>query len=63
VTHIETLRVGAAFPDSPFNGMSDGTGLDIDLMTSIAKSLGAEVKFVAYGNADFNGIFDGLGVA
>ena len=34
---METLRVGAAFPDPPFNGMPDDTGLDIDLMTAIAE--------------------------
>jgi hypothetical protein len=44
---METLRVGAAFPDPPFNGMpGDGVhpaGLDIDLMTAIAESVGATV--------------------
>jgi len=58
---METLRVGAAFPDPPFNGMPDNAGLDIDLMTELAKKLGATVKFIAYEGADFNGIFDGLG--
>ena len=57
---METLRVGAAFPDPPFNGMPDG-GLDIDLMTAIAEALGATVEFVPYDGADFNGIFDALG--
>ncbi len=60
---METLRVGAAFPDPPFNGMPDNTGLDIDLMTAIAKALGARVEFVPYDGADFNAIFDGLGSA
>jgi polar amino acid transport system substrate-binding protein len=60
---METVRVGAAFPDPPFNGMPDNTGLDIDLMTAIAKALGARVEFVPYQGADFNGIFDGLGSA
>jgi polar amino acid transport system substrate-binding protein len=58
---METLRVGAAYPDPPFNGMPDDTGLDIDLMTAIAESLGATVEFIIYTGADFNGIFDGLG--
>ena len=58
---METLRVGAAFPDPPFNGMPDDTGLDIDLMTAIAEKLGATVEFIPYDGADFNGIFDGLG--
>lgn len=57
---METLRVGAAFPDPPFNGMPDDGGLDIDLMTAIAKSLGATVEFIGYEGADFNGIFDAL---
>jgi polar amino acid transport system substrate-binding protein len=56
---METLRVGAAFPDPPFNGMTGG-GLDIDLMTAIAEALGATVEFVPYEGADFNGIFDAL---
>ena len=56
---METLRVGAAFPDPPFNGMSDG-GLDIDLMSEIAENLGMTVEFVTYEGTDFNGIFDAL---
>jgi len=58
---MDTLRVGAAFPDPPFNGMPDNTGLDIDLMTAIADKIGATVEFIEYGGGDFNGIFDGLG--
>src|SRR5690349_12888631 len=58
---METLRVGAAFPDPPFSGMPDDGGLDIDLMAAIAEKLGATVEFVSYDGADFNGIFDGLG--
>ena len=57
---MKTLRVGAAYPDPPFNGMPDNTGLDIDLMTAIAEALGATVEFIAYHGADFNGIFDEL---
>jgi polar amino acid transport system substrate-binding protein len=57
---METLKVGAAFPDPPFNGMPDNTGLDIDLMTAIAESLGATVEFIPYQGTDFNGIFDAL---
>jgi polar amino acid transport system substrate-binding protein len=57
---VETLRVGAAYPDPPFNGMEDG-GLDIDLMTAIAKALGARVEFIPYDSSDFNGIFEQLG--
>jgi polar amino acid transport system substrate-binding protein len=57
---MQTLRVGAAFPDPPFNGMPDDGGLDIDLMTALAKALGMGVEFVPYEGADFNGIFDAL---
>jgi ABC-type amino acid transport substrate-binding protein len=57
---VETLRVGAAFPDPPFNGMPDG-GLDVDLMGDIATVVGMSVEFIAYDGSDFNGIFDGLG--
>jgi polar amino acid transport system substrate-binding protein len=60
---METLRVGAAFPDPPFNGMPANGGLDIDLLTAIAEALGAAVEFIPYEGADFNGIFDGLGTA
>jgi ABC-type amino acid transport substrate-binding protein len=58
---MEILSVGAAFPDPPFNGMPDDTGLDIDLMVAIAEKIGTTVEFVPYEGADFNGIFDGLG--
>ena len=60
---METLRVGAAFPDPPFNGMPDNAGLDIDLMTELAEKLGATVEFIPYEGKDFNGIFDELGTA
>ena len=59
---METLRVGAAFPDPPFNGMPDDAGLDIDLMDGLAGKLGATVEFIPYEGADFNGIFDGLDI-
>jgi ABC-type amino acid transport substrate-binding protein len=61
---MTTLRVGAAFPDPPFNGVGDvpdDAGLDIDLMNAIAEKLGASAEFVPYEGSDFNGIFDGLG--
>jgi ABC-type amino acid transport substrate-binding protein len=57
---MQTLRVGAAFPDPPFNGMPDDGGLDIDLMTAIADALHMGVEFVPYEGADFNGIFEAL---
>ena len=58
---MEILRVGAAFPDPPFNGLPNDTGLDIDLMTELAEKIGATVEFIPYEGKDFNGIFDGLG--
>ena len=57
---MQTLRVGAAYPDPPFNGMPDDGGLDIDLMTAVADKLNMAVEFVAYEGSDFNGIFDAL---
>jgi polar amino acid transport system substrate-binding protein len=57
---METLKVGAAFPDPPFNGMPNGSGLDIDLMTELTGKLGATAEFIAYEGSDFNGIFDAL---
>ena len=60
---METLRVGAAIPDPPFNGMPEDSGLDIDLMNAIAQSLRATVEFIPYQGTDFNGIFDDLGSA
>jgi polar amino acid transport system substrate-binding protein len=53
------LRVGAAFPDPPFNGVADG-GLDIDLINAVAEAMGMSVQLVAYEGSDFNGIFDVL---
>ncbi|KUI18051.1 ABC transporter substrate-binding protein [Mycobacterium lehmannii] len=58
---METLRVGVAMPDPPFNGMPDDGGLDIDLMCALSEKIGATVEFVPYDGADFDGIFDGLG--
>lgn len=57
---MQTLRVGAAYPDPPFNGMPDDGGLDIDLMTAVADKLNMAAAFVPYEGADFNGIFDAL---
>jgi polar amino acid transport system substrate-binding protein len=54
------LRVGAAFPDPPFNGIADG-GLDIDLIGAVATAMGMTVALIAYDGSDFNGIFDELG--
>lgn len=56
----ETLRVGAAFPDPPFNGADNDGGLDISLMHEIAATLGLSVEFIPYTEPNFNGIFDAL---
>jgi ABC-type amino acid transport substrate-binding protein len=56
----EKLRVGAAFPDPPFNGAKNDGGLDISMMQAIGDELAAKVEFIAYSGADFNGIFAGL---
>ena len=57
---MQTLRVGAAYPDPPFNDMPDDGGLDIDLMAAVADKLNLDIEFVPYEGADFNGIFDAL---
>ena len=57
---MQTLRVGAAYPVPPFNGMPDDGGLDIDLMTAVAEKLDMTVEFISYEGSDFNGIFDAL---
>jgi ABC-type amino acid transport substrate-binding protein len=56
----EVLRVGAAYPDPPFNSAGPDSGLDVDLMHAIADRLGATIEFVRYEGRDFNGIFDAL---
>jgi ABC-type amino acid transport substrate-binding protein len=43
-----TLRVGAAFPDPPFNDMNDDDGLDISMMRAIGDELGMHVEFIRY---------------
>lgn len=60
---MTTLRVGAAFPDPPFNDVQGGgapVGLDIELMNALAAALGTHAEFVKYSGSDFNGIFDAL---
>jgi ABC-type amino acid transport substrate-binding protein len=56
---VAILRVGAAFPDPPFNGVADG-GLDIDLINEVGSAMSMSVQLVAYDGRDFNGIFDAL---
>lgn len=55
-----SLRVGAVYPDPPFNGVDDGAGFDIDLMTEIAQLLGQAATFLPYHGADFNDVFSAL---
>jgi hypothetical protein len=43
-----TLKVGAAFPDPPFNGANGDGGLDISMMRAIGEVLGLTVEFVPY---------------
>ena len=59
---MQTLRVGAALPDPPFELLTkDGpAGFDIALMQRIAERLGRTWQLVRYSGSDFNGIFAGL---
>jgi polar amino acid transport system substrate-binding protein len=56
------LKVGAAFPDPPFEfiGPDGPAGFDIALTQHIAAKLGRTWQSVRYAGADFNGIFGGL---
>jgi len=59
--------VGIVYPDPPFNAMPGDAGLDIDLMTELARAIGEHVDFVGYDGiggsdcGDFDAIFDRLG--
>jgi len=56
------LRVGAAFPDPPFEVSSHPpSGLDHDLTRAIARELRLTWELRRYTGADFDGIFAGLG--
>lgn len=57
---MATLRVGAAFPDPPFNGMAGDGGLDVDLIDAIGTNLGLRIELIRYRGSDFNGIFSSL---
>ncbi len=62
---MDMLRVGATFPNPPFNGVGDqgcrgGGGLDIDLVGAVGAAMGVAVEFAAYHGADFDGILDAL---
>jgi ABC-type amino acid transport substrate-binding protein len=56
------LRVGAAFPDPPFEVAGDRpTGLDVELTQALAREMGLRWRAHRYEGADFDGIFAGLG--
>jgi polar amino acid transport system substrate-binding protein len=56
------LRVGAAFPDPPFEVVGGPpTGVDVELMQAVARDLGLTWQLHRYDGADFDGIFAGLG--
>lgn len=57
---MEFLRVGFAASTTPFCGLPDGSGLDIEVMNEVGWALGADVRFVRYDGNDFTGIFDEL---
>jgi len=63
VPAAQTLRVGAALPDPPFEftGKEGPAGFDIELMRRVAAKIGRTWRLVPYTGADFNGIFAGLG--
>lgn len=58
----QSLKVGAALPDPPFEfiGGNGASGFDIDLMRRIARKIGRDWQLVPYKGRDFNGIFAGL---
>ncbi|MCE5288823.1 MAG: ABC transporter substrate-binding protein [Nocardiaceae bacterium] len=56
----QQLRVGAAFPDPPFNGLAGNRGFDVSLMDAIGTILGRTVEFIPFTGHDFNDIFDKL---
>jgi polar amino acid transport system substrate-binding protein len=60
-----TFVVQSAYPDPPFDMMSNGakTGFDVELMRAVCRELGLAFEPVAYTGSDFNGIFDALGGA
>ena len=59
---MQTLRVGAALPDPPFELLTDEgpAGFDIALMQRVAEKLVRTWQLVRYSGSDFNGIFAGL---
>jgi ABC-type amino acid transport substrate-binding protein len=56
------LVVASAYPDPPFEIMTDGRpgGFDLELMSAICGDLRLAMRAVPFTGSDFNGIFDGL---
>jgi polar amino acid transport system substrate-binding protein len=55
------LRVGAAFPDPPFDAAGEpSSGFDVDLMRAVAAELDLRWEVVRYRGDGFEGIFGGL---
>lgn len=60
-SRARTLRVGAAFPDPPFEVPGEpASGFDVDWMEGVAGELGSSYELHRYDGADFEGIFGGL---
>lgn len=57
-----TLIVASAYPDPPFDIISNNetTGFDVELMRAICAQLKLSLQTVKYTGEDFNGIFNGL---
>src|SRR5689334_5623687 len=59
--HPRPLRVASAFPDPPFEVPGPPpAGLDVDLMTAIARELGRPYELHHYEGADFEGMYGRL---
>jgi polar amino acid transport system substrate-binding protein len=58
----QSLKVGAALPDPPFEftDTNGPAGFDIELMKRVARKIGREWQLVPFKGSDFNGIFAGL---
>lgn len=58
----QSLKVGAALPDPPFEftDTNGAAGFDIELMKRVARKIGREWQLVRFKGSDFNGIFAGL---
>ena len=62
---MSVLRVGAAYPNPPFNAMagdsgSDAAGLDVDVTTALAGAIGERFEFVTDDGAEYEEIVERL---